>query len=247
VQDRYVADIGDFGKYALLNALAGDELRLGVHWYRNADEEPNRDGKFTDYLHLRGCAPPLYDALLDIVRSGRRSISAVGSAGILPGGTLFYSHPLSYRDAQDRASRATRRAAWNVQALEALSQAEIVFMDPDNGFAGRSAHPAATNGPKYVFPDELGPYLQRRQSLVVYQHQTREKGGLQATLRLKFQMLSSLGFEQMWALVFRRVSVRVYFILPAPPHVALLAERTESFLNTEWGLRKHFEREDPPR
>ena len=31
MQNSYVGDIGDFGKYALLNALAGDELRLGVN------------------------------------------------------------------------------------------------------------------------------------------------------------------------------------------------------------------------
>jgi len=30
MRDSYVADVGDFGKYALLNALAGNDLRLGV-------------------------------------------------------------------------------------------------------------------------------------------------------------------------------------------------------------------------
>jgi hypothetical protein len=36
MRDSYVADIGDFGKYALLNALAGNDLRLGVLWCRNS-------------------------------------------------------------------------------------------------------------------------------------------------------------------------------------------------------------------
>jgi len=36
MRDSYVADVGDFGKYALLNALAGNDLRLGVFWCRNA-------------------------------------------------------------------------------------------------------------------------------------------------------------------------------------------------------------------
>ncbi len=215
VQDRYVADIGDFGKYALLNALAGDDLRLGVHWYRNSDEEANRDGKFTDYPRLRECDPLLHDALNDIVCSGRRCISAVESASILPGGTVFYSLPLSSRDAEDPASRSRRRAEWNVRALE------------------------------YVFP-HLG-LSSKRQSLVLYHHQTREKGGLAATLPLKFKMLRSLGFEEAWAFVFRRVSVRVYFILPAPPHVAILAKRSASFLNTHWGLRGHFQLVRPGR
>ena len=33
MRDSYV---GDFGKYALLNALAGDDPRLGVLWCRNS-------------------------------------------------------------------------------------------------------------------------------------------------------------------------------------------------------------------
>ncbi len=49
MQNRYVGDVSDFAKFALRNALAGDDLRLGVHWYLNADEEPNSDGKFTEY------------------------------------------------------------------------------------------------------------------------------------------------------------------------------------------------------
>jgi hypothetical protein len=33
VQDRYVGDIGDFGKYGLLIALCGHDLSLGVVWH----------------------------------------------------------------------------------------------------------------------------------------------------------------------------------------------------------------------
>jgi hypothetical protein len=28
MQNRYTADVGDFGKFALLNALSGDDLKL---------------------------------------------------------------------------------------------------------------------------------------------------------------------------------------------------------------------------
>jgi len=247
VQDRYVGDIGDFGKYALLKALAGDDLRLGMHWYRNADEEANRDGKFTGYMRLRGCDPPLYDSLNDIVCRGRRAISEVESASILPRRTIFYSLPLSSREASEGTRRSTQRAEWSTRALEVLSPAEIVFMDPDNGLPGPSVHSGATKGPKYLFPDELKPYRQRGQSLVVYHHQTREKGGLATTVPQKFQILHSLGFEQAWALVFRRVSVGVYFILPAPSHVAILEERSTNFIETEWGWGGHFQLVKPHR
>lgn len=60
MQNRYVGDIGDFGKYGLLKALAGHGLRLGVHWCLNTDDEDSSDGNLTDYLDLRACDPALY-------------------------------------------------------------------------------------------------------------------------------------------------------------------------------------------
>jgi hypothetical protein len=126
VQDRYAGDIGDFGKYALLKALAGEDLRLGVHWYLNADEESNNDGKFTGYSHLRHCDPALHDSLSAISTGGCRSVSAVESAGILPGNTIFYSKALSVRNVTDYNERSVQREAWNRQALETLSSAQLV-------------------------------------------------------------------------------------------------------------------------
>jgi hypothetical protein len=240
VQDRYVGDIGDFGKYALLNALAANDLRLGVQWCHNADEEATPDGKFTCYSHLRGCDSLLYDKLEGIVQRGYRAVTEVQSAAVLPSGTLFFSESLSSRQAKDRRDRRARRKAWNARALEVLSRADLVFMDPDNGLGRDPADSGAINGAKYVFSDELRPYFQRGQSLVIYQHQTREKGGLEAMLPRIFRNLRSLGFDSVWALIFRRSSVRVYFVLPAPAHLAILADRSEKFLDTEWGRGKHF-------
>ena len=56
MQNKYVADIGDFGKYGLLNYLCNpsnacsEKLSLGVNWYLVKDENSD-DGKFTKYLN----------------------------------------------------------------------------------------------------------------------------------------------------------------------------------------------------
>ena len=42
MQDRYVGDIGDFVKYALLRVITG-ESKLGVAWYLH----PNERGLYT--------------------------------------------------------------------------------------------------------------------------------------------------------------------------------------------------------
>jgi len=222
MQNSFVGDIGDFGKYALLNALTGGALRLGVNWYLNAGATKSGDGKFTDYRQLRSCDPVLHDALKAIVQNDR-SIAAVERSGILPLNTIFFPLPVS-----------RPRAVWNDRALEALSGTELVFMDPDKGFG-----PA---GPEYIVPEEVSAYLHRGQSVIVYQHQTRDKGGLDVTIPKTFTLLESLGCEtKPWAFVFRRRQARVYFIVPAPAHVETLLQRSLSFLKTVWVRDKHFE------
>ena len=50
MQDRYAGDVGDFGKLALLRALAPGR-RLRVCWYRcSGAGETNDDGRHVDYL-----------------------------------------------------------------------------------------------------------------------------------------------------------------------------------------------------
>ena len=81
MQDRYAGDVGDFLKLGLLRALTAgvDAPRLGVNWYRTADESHNADGKHIGYLEpsnrhhrtLRACDPDLMARLDGVVRSDR--------------------------------------------------------------------------------------------------------------------------------------------------------------------------------
>ena len=94
MQDDYAGDVGDFGKYGLLNELCsadgrrGPALTLGVLWYapcyRCVAEESGTqtDGQKTDYLlpdkcrPFRQCDPRLWEEMHSIVH-GHRSIAAV--------------------------------------------------------------------------------------------------------------------------------------------------------------------------
>jgi hypothetical protein len=86
MQDRYVGDAGDYAKYALLNALAGDErapLHLGVLWYLFPDEGHNGDGRHIAYLQQPIMAqrdPETHARLKNLVTSGQRSVDARFSA-----------------------------------------------------------------------------------------------------------------------------------------------------------------------
>ena len=247
VQNRYVGDVGDFGKYGLLKAFAGDDLRLGVVWYLNKGEEANRDGGFTAYLddeesRLGRCDPALFKALRDLVRGGDRSVEAVRTRGVLPAGTVFYDAPLPHKNLTPAHSRELR-ANWCRGAVAATTEADVVFLDPDNGLAGKSARQGGRNGVKYVFCEELRPHLDRDQSLVIYHHQGRS-ASLEQQITERVQMLRRqfTGLGSAWALTYHRQQARAYLVLAAERHACALRERTMAFVAGPWGAGKqpHF-------
>jgi hypothetical protein len=119
-------------------------LRLGVVWYLVPDESHNEDGKHTKYLNgsprFRNCDPELYDGLRDLLTDGhgrlifdRRRVAIVEGSGLFPFGTVFFSDPLQYRRGALSKDRLSIRADWLARALRATAEADVVFVDPDNG------------------------------------------------------------------------------------------------------------------
>src|SRR5215203_5694975 len=184
---------GTSAKYGLLRALCAEEptwgtrtydLSLGVVWYLVPDEEGTADGGHVGWTNqatstirrYMPCDPELYHALLRMLRDGDRSVRAVRERRVLPEGTVFYEEVLSFagmpsvgRVAKER--RLERREAWAWDALAATRGCDVVFPDPDNGLEPRAGVPRhRLTGPKYAYFDELAPYLDRGQSLVVYHH-----------------------------------------------------------------------------
>ena len=83
MQHRYVVDVGDFGKYALLKALASSGLRLGIIWYLNEFEESNADGNFVSFDRLKTLDSHLFDRLSEI-RKIKWHLSEINFGDILP-------------------------------------------------------------------------------------------------------------------------------------------------------------------
>jgi len=54
-------------------------------------------------------------------------------------------------------------------------------------------------------------------------------------------MFRSMGCLKSWALVFRRRSVRVYYVIPCQRHLEALRACTADFLQSRWGCDGHFE------
>src|ERR1700740_869311 len=172
MRDSYVADVGDFGKYALLTALAGSDLRLGVLWCRNSEPDATQDGRFIEYPELRPCDPYLYDRLAQILKNKQRTLSQVEVNDILPRSALFYGTAIPAPKVPcfspaAREAQARLRATWFEDAFENLSQAELVFLDPDNGLAPSRSKRHSRRSAKYIFEDEVAAWLKRGQSVVL--------------------------------------------------------------------------------
>ena len=259
MQNQYVGDIGDFGKYGLLRYLTGmrddapeDALRLGVAWYLFPDGG-NNDGTFTDYLRnpkprdskLRDCDPELYDKLHKIViQEEDRRVVRVQEKGILPENTAYYERCLSYEPGESPSSKKLRRENdWLKGALEATVKANVVFVDPDNGIASEKVNPWHKKGPKYVFMEDLSQFTKRGQSLVIYHHLGRQGKAPEQINGLANRLLETLNLPHLpWSLWYHRGTARVYFIVPRECHKAGLERRLDSFLESPWCKQGHFQR-----
>ncbi|MCH8270536.1 MAG: hypothetical protein IH985_04910 [Planctomycetes bacterium] len=262
MQDRYVGDVGDFGKYGLLRALSATgksrrTLTLGIVWYLAPEEDHNDDGKHTSYvrhhsaenLHVyRSCDPDLYDGIWGIFERDKRSVASVQDSELLPEGTEFHDERLSFDGMhaygpQAREIRLAYRAAWLSRGLDRTRGCTLVFFDPDNGLEVKvGAH--TKKGPKYTYYDELVPFYERGQSLVIYQHIHRKRGETaQLQIGQRFtEIRERIGCDDAFALLYHRGTARAFFVVPSDSDIRqLLLERSQNLVAGLWGQNGHFD------
>lgn len=256
MQNKYVGDVGDFGKYGLLWALHGQggegaSFRLGVVWYLVPDEQGTGDGGHVGYLSsknrrlYRPCDESLYDKLEQIVKKKQRSVAVVQTKKVLPPDTLFYKARLTFdgmpaHGPGAREARLAHRQSWVQGALDQTERCDIVFVDPDNGLeVGVKAH--HKRGPKYVFFDELLPYRSRGQSVVIYHHIGRNGTAKEQIDGRLSQIASQLGCTDVFALLYRRGTSRTFFVVPAANHKGVLLKEAARFLRGPWVTLGHFD------
>ena len=151
MQNRYAGDIGDYGKIALLNELHNQGLSIGVNWYRteslpseiktNGSYKQN-DGGYGISPELRECDPVLAEKLTEIANGDDRSILALEKAKLIPD-AIYFSKAVSVKN----------REKWHTQALSFFREnnAELVFLDPDNGLFVPSIKRGGSRSVKYAF------------------------------------------------------------------------------------------------
>lgn len=188
MQNKYVADVGDFGKFQLFryilhhkeSALFGKSL--SQIWYMHkGEDETNNDGRHIEYFErMAGRDEHLEAELMDILKSNKRHVTEFEKRNLLKNTRYFYD---------DVPKTLEARESWLKDAMQFAEGSHIVAVEPDNGMAlkcDRKAHRfhhltlqehhAKKPTPhKYIFTDEVEAFyhLPHVEVCIVYQHLSR--------------------------------------------------------------------------
>lgn len=238
MQNRYTADIGDFGKFGLLREIDKSKIKIGVNWYLVPNESHNGDGKFINYFNNKiydGCDNILRESLKSIIYSNERSVTKIEEVNLLENGK-YYNRILK----SPMQSGKDFREKWHKDALNYLSECDVVFLDPDNGLLTKSVSKGSGKSIKFVFEDEIVDYYKRGQSVIFYNHRCREKEGVylkrfeQLFERDELKDASKLGIS------FKRCTIRDYIHIIQPKHHEIIIGCINNLFATSW--KTHFER-----
>lgn len=241
MQNRYVGDIGDFGKYAMFRYLAKSGLPLGVNWYLSPDESRSGDGKLIAYLkndQTRHYDPELFDLLKKLVNENQRDVREIEASNILAPDTSCYTHLLDWSLMPEGSSRTAYRIAWHQAALEAVRRSSLVFLDPDNGLQVKSVSLTSRKGNKYISTDELKDYILLGKSVIFYNHRERKQESLYLEKLKALLADRAFGRVRLHGIKFSGGTVRDYIFLAQPEHEQRISTACNSLLNSPW--RSHF-------
>lgn len=171
MKDQYVGDVSDYFKYALLRAWVERGLTIGLGWMLT-EADGRTDGGLLSYLQapafFRDLDPSLYDGLGKLVSEGDRRVQAVVDRGLV-------EHAFSYPDLLTDAT--PDRVTWWKGLEQWTHDADVLFLDPDNGLEVSSVPHGRAGARRYVYLSDLEPLHRPDQSLAVYQHFPRVARG----------------------------------------------------------------------
>lgn len=240
MQNRYVGDIGDFGKYGLLkSAFSTKQLRLGVNWYltdpNELKETSRNDGQYTEYEELKNCDVDLYNTLQSLIKENKRTIEEVENRNIFPkDNTIFYNNQLSFNGVSGIEARSKKRKDWEESGLQVLKDSQVVFFDPDNGLEVKSHSKTSIKGIKYVFYGEVVRYYEKQKSLIIYQHWDKRIKDSEYRKRIMTIYNHVKMVQEIFYLMWNPFPQRCYVFILQEPHKELIMPEIEKIISGKW-------------
>jgi hypothetical protein len=170
MKGQYFGDINDYRKYGLLRVLQSmGGGRLLFAWMLTPDDG-SRDGGRRAYLQdpdtWMRYDPELFTGLAELLQPPSiPQVSLIERSALLPR-TSYYSAVVP--------DTARERDAWRQGLLDAARDADLAFIDPDNGIEVRSKPVGRRGSAKYVTWREIRELWETGCSILIYQHWRRE-------------------------------------------------------------------------
>lgn len=224
MKDQYFGDVGDYRKFSILRAFSKEGLEVLVCWMYTLPDGRS-DGRFVEYLskpEWREYEPDIFDFLHNAVLKDKvRKLSLIEKSGLLSG-VSFFSEVLQ--------EKSTDRKAFFEMLHKEAKEADLVFLDPDNGIEVASVKTDKTNSERYVYWDELKELFGLGKSLLVYQHFGRQERNtyIQKTAQ---QVKDKLGAE---SIITVRTKNSFYLLIPQSKHLPKL-KGAVSQIQMLWG------------
>jgi hypothetical protein len=230
MKNQYFGDVGDYGKYGLLRFLAKHDIKIAVNWYLTADDGSN-DGKHITYLNdakNRSYDPELYDILKEMVSAGTRSVTDFQEKNMIRE-AVYYDRLLEV-EGTSKKERQENRRLWHEKAMETCQDAELVFLDPDNGACEMESR-SAKDAVKYCYAEEIADYFEAGQEVVYYCQKGRRTE--EQWENAKNLMKRRIPEASLTAVTFHRGTQRTYIFVLHKENYRRYEELLQSFLK-DW-------------
>ena len=232
MQNRYSGDIGDYSKFVLIKRLFGNKS-VGVVWYLYPDETHNNDGKHKDYHKYSKLNDLELISVLENVANTKRDIKNLETKLK----EYFENQKIKYFGdfIEDGFKKKTeKREKWIKRAVDSIKNCSVVFVDPDNGIEVKSVKKSNKKGGKYIFFDEIEKFFENSEILVVYQHFPRIKQDLFIKNRLNEIREKIKGDYYLYAIKFKPISPRVYFVFVKSNKKDEFEKGLKNFMNSPY-------------
>lgn len=132
------------------------------------------------------------------------------------------------------------RGEWHKNAKKALQDADIIFLNPDNGLLPESVSPGGAKSVKYILPQEIMDYYLAGHSVVFYNHRWRMDEERYLERFSTFFQSRAFHGAHVAGLKYVRGTVRDYFFLLQPLHFKQAEGAINAMLSSCW--HHHFKK-----
>ena len=168
MKNHSFGDIRDYGKLSLLRFLSQQGISVAINWYMtDSNKKSNtKDTVYLDSSEFWKYDPELYRHLKEfVIVQNKRDVSLFDLSSLISD-IKTYSGVIEDPGAFVKEERQELRSSWHKKALAECAGADLVFLDPDNGFR-ESLPKVVKDHVKYCYADELRDYFDSGADVVI--------------------------------------------------------------------------------